>query len=239
MSEKAMRDRAISLEVASPKSRKSLKDPSRPQWDDIQEMLAKYGGKPESMAAVAGTLVSLVHRRAEMLAELKELRTSAGRHGDKMAIVRMGARILADILDDPTHIERVDRWCAAQTDEGSVNYAVAEIIPWYLRANLIPTSANGHQGAYYDAKADTVWVSPQKLADAWRARNGLSSRERQLGTEDAIRQELKANSVDLQGKPKWVSRKPDQKAKYCALTGALATLVMDRVGATMDDPDED
>ena len=239
MSEKAMRDRAVSLEITSPKGRKSRKDPSRPQWDDIQEMLARYGGKPEDMSAVAGTLVSLVHRRADMLAGLRDLRTTAGRHGDKMAIIRMGARILADILGDDSHVERVDAWCAAQTDEGSVNYAISEIVPWFLRSNLLPTSANGHQAAYYDAKVDTVWVSPQKLADAWRARNGLSSRERQLGTEDAIRAELKANGVDLAGKSKWVSRKPDQKAKYCALTGALAILIMDRVGATMDDPDED
>jgi hypothetical protein len=238
MSEKAMRDRAINLEVGSPKNRKSFKDPSKPQWDDIQDLMARYGGKPENLTAVAGTLVSLVHRRANMLAGIKELRPSSGRHGDKMAIIRMGARILADILDDPTHVERVDKWCSTQTDEGSINYAIAEIVPWYLRSNLIPTSANGHQGAYYDAQTDTVWVSPQKLADAWRGRNGLTSRERQLGTEDAIRQELKANSVDLKGKPKWVSRKPDQKAKYCALTGPLATLVMDRVGATMDDPDD-
>lgn len=239
MSEKAMRDRAIQLEVTSPKGRRSLKDPSRPQWDDIQELMARYGGKPENLTAVAGTLVSLVHRRADMLAGLKDLRTTSGRHGDKMAIIRMGARILADITDDASHVERVDTWCAGQTDEGSVNYAIGEIIPWYLRSNFIPTSAKGHQAAYYDARADTVWVSPQKLADAWRLRGGLTGRERQLGTEEAIRAELKANACDLTGKSKWVSRQPDQKAKYVAVAGALATLVMDKVGAdlSMGDPD--
>lgn len=238
MSEKAMRDRAVQLEVTSPKGRKSLKDPSRPQWDDIQEMMARYGGKPEDMTAVAGTLVSLVHRRADMLSEMKDLRTTSGRHGDKMAIIRMGARILADVVGDSSHVDRVDAWCSSQADEGSVNYAIGEIIPWYLRSNFIPTSAKGHQAAYYDAKTDTVWVSPQKLADAWRARNGLTGRERQLGTEDAIRAELKANACDLVGKSKWVSRQPDQKAKYVAVGGVLATLVMDKVGVTMDDPED-
>lgn len=239
MSEKAMRDRAVQLEVTSPKGRVSLKDPSRPQWDDIQDLMARYGGKPEDLTAVAGTLVSLVHRHADMLPEMKNLRTSSGRHGDKMAIIRMGARILAKITDDESHIERVDYWCSTQTDEGSVNFAISEIIPWFLRSNLLPTSANGNIAAYYDAKTDTVWVSPQKLADAWKARNGLSSRERQLGTEDAIRQELKANNVNLTGKSKWVNRQAGQKSRYCALDGPLATLIMDRVGAAIDDPDED
>jgi len=239
MSEKAMRDRAISLEIASPKGRRSTKDPNRPQWDDIQEMLARYGGKPENMTAVAGTLVSLVHRRADMLSQLRDLRTSPGRHGDKMGIIRMGARILADITDDASHVDRVDAWCSMQQDEGSINYAIGEIIPWYLRSNLIPTSAKGHQAAYYDARADTVWVSPQKLADAWRTRSGLTARERQLGTEDAIRQELKANGVDLTGKAKWTDRTNNQKSRYCALAAPLSTLIMDRVGATLDDPDDD
>ncbi len=236
MSEKAMRDRAIQLEVSSPKGRKSLKDPSRPQWDDVQELMARYGGKPEDLTAVAGTLVGLVQARADMLSEMRDLRTTAGRHGDKMAIVRVGARILADITSDHSHIDRVDAWCATQQDEGSINYAIGEIIPWFLRSNLLPTSANGHVAAYYDSRTDTVWISPQKMADAWRQRNGLTSRERQLGTEDAIRQELKANNVDLTGKSKWVDRTNNQKARYCSMTGALATLIMDRVGAAIDDP---
>lgn len=235
MSEKAMRDRAINLEVSSPKGRKSLKDPSRPQWDDIQDMLARYGGKPENMTAIAGTLVALVHERASMLAEMKQLRTSTGRHGDKMSIIRMGARIIADMTGDDSHVERIDTWCAMQTDEGSINYAIGEIIPWFLRANLIPTSAKGHQAAYYDSHADTVWVSPQKLADAWRQRSGLTGRERQLGTEDAIRAELKANGVELTGKPKWVDKQANQKARYSALAGPLSQVVMDKVGATMDE----
>lgn len=238
MSEKAMRDRAISLEVTSPKGRRSLKDPSRPQWDDVQELLAQYGGGPENMSAVAGTLVSLIHSKADMLSEIKELRTGAGRHGDKMSIIRMGARILAALTDDPQHIERVDYWVSTQQDEGSVNYAISEIIPWFLRSNMVPTSANGHQAAYYDGKTDSVWVSPQKLADAWRGRSGLTSRERQLGTEDAIRSELKANAVDLTGKPKWTDRTNNQKSRYSALTGNLSTIVMDKVGATMDTPED-
>lgn len=236
MSEKAMRDRAISLEVTSPKGRKSRKDPSRPQWDDIVEMLGVYSedGKPESMSAVAGTLVSLVHKQAGLLSQLRNLRPSTGRHGDKMAIIRVGARIIAAITGDDAHIERVDSWCQLQADEGSVNYAIGEIVPWFLRNNLIPTSAKGYQAAYYDSACDTVWVSPQYLADAWRTRT-LSAREKQLGTEDAIRAEFKANGVDTVGKAKWADRANGKKARYCALDGPLATIVMDKVGATMDD----
>lgn len=241
MSEKAMRDRAIQLEVSSPKGRMSYKDPTRAQWDDIQEMLTRYSddGKPEHMSKVAGTLVSLVHQRADMLSELKAMKSGGGRHGEKVGIIRMGARILADMLDDPTIIERVDRWCEGQEDEGAINYAIGEIIPWYLRNNLIPTSATGHVPAYYDQRADTVWVSPARLADAWRSRANLSGREKQLGTEDAIRAEFKANNIDLLGKPKWTDRKANTKSRYVALSGPLATAIMDRVGATMDEVEED
>lgn len=240
MSEKAMRDRAIQLEVSSPKGRMSYKDPNRAQWDDIQDMLTRYSddGKPEHMSKVAGTLVSLVHKRAALLADLKNMRSSNGRHGEKVGIIRMGARILADLLGDPAHIERVDRWCESQEDEGAVNYAIGEIIPWYLRNNLIPTSATGHVPAYYDQKADVVWVSPARLADAWRQRPNLSGREKQLGTEDAIRAEFKANNIDLLGKPKWTDRKSNSKSRYVALAGPLATLIMDRVGATLDEVEE-
>lgn len=239
MSEKAMRDRAISLEVSSPKGRKSFKDPARPQWDDVQAMLARYGGKPEGLSAAAGSVVGLVMRHADLLADLASLRTAAGRHGDKMAIIRTGARVLAAVTGDNAHIERVDTWCEKQKDEGNVNYAISEIVPWFLRSNLVPESANGHQAAYWDNKAQTVWVAPSRLADAWRARNGLSSREKQLGSEDAIRAELKANGVDLTGKSKWTDRVNSRKARYVALSGDLSELVMDRVGSVEHEHAED
>lgn len=238
MSEKAMRDRALALEVTSPKGRMSLRDPSKPQWDDVQALLATYGGKPEHLAAVAGTVVGLVLRHAPMLSDLTSLRSSSGRHGDKMALVRMGARILAAVTGDDRHIARVDAWVELQQDEGNVNYAVSEIMPWFLRSNLMPTSANGHQAAYWDVAAQTVWVAPARLADAWRARPGLSAREKQLGTEDAIRAELKANGVDSTGKAKWVDRVNNRKAKYLAIEGAIAALIMDAIGAVHTDDEE-
>lgn len=239
MSEKAMRDRAIALEVGSPKGRKSTKDPERPQWDDIQEMLSRFGGKPEDMTAVAGTLVSLVHRRHPLLSQLRKLRSGSGRHGDKMAIIRMGARILADVTGDESHIDRVDRWCQRQRDEGAVNYALGEILPWFLRTNHIPVTASGHMAAYWDSREGTVWVSLSRLADAWRQRPALSAREKQLGSEDAIRAELKANDIDTSGKPKWIDRSANKKARYTALPPDIAALVMDKVGAAVDDNPDD
>lgn len=238
MSEKAMRDRAINLEVTSPKGRRSLKNPERPQWDDIQAMLARFGGKPDGLTAVAGTVVSMVMRHSPLLRDLASLRTSSGRHGDKMAIVRMGARILAAVTGDESHVDRVDAWVSGQKDEGNVNYAIGEIVPWYLRYKMMPESASGHQAVYWDVKAQTVWVSPSRLADEWRSRNGLSAREKQLGSEDAIRAELKANGLDLAGKAKWVDRVNKRKAKYVAIEGSLAALIMDKVEHTLDEVDE-
>jgi hypothetical protein len=205
LSEKAMRDRSVRLQFSSPKGRKSLHDPDRPQWDDVVALQNRYGGHAAGLSSVAGTLVARVLSEAPRLASLPSLRPSgAGRHADKMAILRMGARILDAVLGDEgsTHALRVDSWVAAQVDSGAANLAVNEIIPWALRSHGggVPTGPNGWPPAYYNERTKTVWVSISRLADAWHGRHNLTARERQLGGEDAVRTELKAVGADTSGK---------------------------------------
>lgn len=237
LSEKAMRDRAVRLQFSSPKGRRSLHDPQRAQWDDVLALQNRYGGHSGSLTAVAGTLAAQVLSQAPLLSQLPGLRSSAGRHDDKMAILRMGARILDAVLDSGTeHADRVDAWVLAQIDSGVANLAINEVIPWALRSNMQPTSAKGWVPAYHDATDNTVWVSVSRLADAWHARHNLTSRERQLGSEDAIRSELSSAGCDMTSSTKYtgLDNNPREKKRYVQLTAEMSALVLERAGIVPD-----
>lgn len=232
MAEKAMRDRAVRLTFDSPKDRRSVHDPDRPQWDDVQALTARYGGHPDGLSALAGTLVAQVLSRDPMLSLLPSLRpTGAGRHSDKMAILRMGARVLSDVTGDESHIARVDAWVDDQVDAGAANMACNKIIPWSLMdaGGGVPRSANGWQSAFYDEDDGCIWVHPEQLSKRWMRQNHLSDRERQLGTEDAIRAELQAvTGGSIKGSTKSVG--PKEKKRYAPLPPAISAQIMKAIG---------
>jgi hypothetical protein len=213
MSEKAMSDRSVQLRFGSPKGRRSLHDPDRPQWDDILALEARYGGRTAGLTAVSGTLVAQILARAPLLDQMASLRPDAGRVADKWAILRMGARVLDDLLGGQDHAIRVDKWVSEQVDNGAANLAINEIIPWALRntGGGVAESPLGWQPAYFNPRTKTVWISIPRLADRWLDRNHITARERQLGSEDAIRTELKAIGAETSGKVREVDHK-DGKA---------------------------
>ena len=240
-SEKAISDRAVILRFGSPKDRRSLHDPERPQWDDVLALQERYGGHTEGLTAVAGTLVAQVLSRASLLSVLPSLRPTAGRVADKWAILRMGARILDDLLGGTVHAERVDEWVERQKDTGAANLAVNEIIPWALRSALMPTSAKGKQAAYYNSRTDTVWVHVGTLADRWHERHNLSARERQLGTEAAIESELRAvgcgpSKVKMYGP---ATAADSGRARYVELPRGYTARILEKAGFDVSDEEED
>ena len=242
MSEKAMHDRAVKLSFESPKGRRSLRDPDRAQWDDVVALAARYGGHTGGLTAVAGTLVAQVLSEAPRLSLLASLRPEgAGRHADKMAIIRMGARILAAVTGDESHIERVDVWVESQTDTGAANLAVNEIIPWVLRTDLMPTSPRGKRPAYYNAKTATVWVHVGTLADRWHDRHSLSARERQLGTEAAIETELKAIGCGPSHVKKYGPKTAEDsgRARYVEIPASYTEQIMAKAGFDMSEIDHE
>lgn len=237
MSEKAMRDRSIKLTFDSPKDRRSRTDPDRPQWDDVLALTARYASHPDGLSSLAGTLVAQVLSRDSLLSLLPSLRQSgAGRHSDKMAILRMGARILADVTGDNSHVERVDRWVEGQVDTGAANLACNKIIPWSLmdQGGGVPRSANGWQSAFYDENDGCIWVHPEQLSKRWLRQHHLSDRERQLGTEDAIRAELQAVAGgSIKGSTKSVG--PKEKKRYAQLPPAVSAQIMRAVGEELEE----
>jgi Bifunctional DNA primase/polymerase, N-terminal/Primase C terminal 1 (PriCT-1) len=237
MSEKAMSDRSVLLKFGSPKDRRSLRDTTRPQWDDVVSLSARYGGHTSGLTSVAGTLVAQILARTPMLVSLPTLRPDAGRVADKWAILRMGARVLDDLLGTVEHSERVDAWVSGQVDTGAANLAINEIIPWALRSagGNIPTMAKGWVPAYYNERTGRIWVHTQQLADRWHDRHNLSARERQLGTVAAIEMELTAAGCGT-GQPKVVEFRPktdggDLKKRYRELPENWTAHILERAGA--------
>ncbi len=231
MSEKAMSDRAVRLTFESPKGRRSARDSERAQWDDVVALEARYGGRTSGLTAVAGTLVAQILARASLLPSLPSLRLSeAGRHADKMAILRMGARVLADVTGDQSHVDRVDQWVSEQVDTGAANVAVNEIIPWALMSagGGVPRSAVGWQPAYYDEQDGCVWVHVGRLSKAWLDRNRLPDRARQLGTEEAIRTELRSILGATKGSTQLTG--PGQKKRYVQLPPGMSATILDKIG---------
>jgi len=239
MSEKAMSDRAVKLTFSSPKGRMSLRDPERPQWDDVVALQERYGGTTGGLTAVSGTLVAMVLARASLLSSLASLRPpGAGRHADKMAILRMGARVLADLTGDQSHVARVDAWVEAQVDTGAANLMVNEIVPWVLRqgGGGVPTMAKGWVPAFYSPQSGTVWVHSGQLADRWHERSNLSARERQLGTQAAIDTELAAlgaasarKTVEFHGK----SEGGNVQKRYREIPREWTAHILDRAGVDL------
>lgn len=114
LEEKATRDRTIIVDAPNPSGRRSLKNPDRPQWDDIVEWKRRY---PEPGAAMAGRLVSMALDRADQVENwLRELSDGGGRTADKIAIIRTGGRLLDSLCGTGSlWTDRVDEWADAST----------------------------------------------------------------------------------------------------------------------------
>lgn len=193
--EKALADRAIRLEVSSPTKRRSLQDPERMQYDDIVALRARYN---EELWRVAGTITQLMLQRAEMVQDLPRFRMqgASGRWGDKMAILRLGAAILADVLDDPSFVERVDAWAAGEEDPGSENRLTLDLLPAAIAAFGRPERVVTEKVGHRTVRTPVVcyrgeWrFSPKSLADWRMATQGRASERTE--SDGALQQQAHA-----------------------------------------------
>lgn len=192
--EQALLDRAIRLEVPSPTGRMSLRDPTRPQWDDIVALGRRFG--EDGLSQIAGHFVQRALQLQSVVEDLPGLRGGSGREQDKRAILRVGARLLAKMCEDDSHIERVDAWCAAQPATNH-NSLLTDILPGILHDRMVPESPIGRQPAYVED--GRVWACAYAVAEAWK-RLARTDRQRDLGSLASVRQQLKAVSVRDQRK---------------------------------------
>lgn len=172
----ALADRLIRIDVPPAQGRKS-KHGDYPQWDDILDLQHRL---PE-MWRISGWFVQEALRHWPAVeGQWKGLR-GLGRHGSKIGVLRMGARLLDLMTGDGWHAEIVDEWCGQQAaPEG--DFLVNRILPECLRKSLMPRSARGHRPAWIDEN-DQVWWSPTKLADWWAdAHRGADARTLAFGS---------------------------------------------------------
>lgn len=198
LDQKALTDRFIRLEFPSPTGRRSKLDSTKDQWYDVMDFKRKHSN---DLTKFAGTLVQAALRHVDLLDQLPELTIDTSRFGQQVALMRVGARVLAAVLDDSSHVKRVDAWAESLVYSGAASYVVRTVAPvtWmnmgqpYTRGNMMPVFLNPDDELFY--------VCPEKLAEYWhQARRGNGERNLELSTADAIRTELKACGVDTRSK---------------------------------------
>lgn len=187
--------------------------------------------KSLDMSNGAGTFVQLVMKHRHHLDQLPELLSQAtDRAGRWRALIVVGSRILSEILGDDRWSNMVREW--AEELSGSTSQAsmlVHQIIPTIWMGNGMQTTASIQPSVFYDENRRVFWVNVQKLSEAWRSRFGLSKREQQLGTPEAIKAELEACGSHGQGKGKGPRKLRYQElpASYSAIAFALCEVGTD------------
>jgi hypothetical protein len=187
-SQKALLDRAVMINVNSPVGRLSRHDPTRPQWDDILALREEY---KSGLHVLSGWYVmKALSVEPKVAVALAEGRTGSGRAGDKVAILRAGARLLDFLCGHgeawagrgPT-ATRLEAWLESDTLETSVldNSLTLELMPWALRMWNFPhrpeLGENGKTSTPVWVEGWTskdslegnlrVWVNTDLLARAW------------------------------------------------------------------------
>lgn len=252
-SQKALADRAIVITAPSPVGRMSLRDPDRIQWLDVQDLMQRYSGV-HGLSVLAGWFQQFaLEHVAEAVAALSEAKRSAkGRHGDKVAVLQAGARLLDALLGHDgawegqgEHARRVDAWASA--NDGPLladNTLTMEILPWALRTFHAHDQPETHSMGRFQ-NIDTpvfvrysgevtldnqggveVWASASLLADAW-ARDKNHRVDARTATRTALMQQMERVSVAGSSKPFKIAG-TGRNGRYRRLLPEYAALVLER-----------
>jgi hypothetical protein len=253
--QKALLDRSIILKAPSPTARRSMRDPSKPQWDDILDLRDRY---PDGLHELAGWYVQeALNRVPETLAALKAGRTGgSGRSADKVAVLRAGSRLLDSLVghDDAwegtgPHATRVEQWLRGTlTDDDGVaistqeNALTLEVLPWALRKWKFPDKAYAgegqdpdgpvfvrkmteHNGEQLFGEDIEIWFHPALLSEAWFAEH-RGQAEKRTTTEAAFKDQ--AQALGSKSKRVKIANGGGRLAYYYKLDGSVALSVVDR-----------
>lgn len=178
--------------------------------------------KSLDMSNGAGTLVGLVFKHRHHLDALPDMLSQAhNRSARWRALLVVGARILSDMLDDPRWSVLVTDWADALNDErNQASLLIHNIIPTVWMGCSMPTNTNKRQEPlFYNRVTNTFWVNVRLTSEAWTRRFGLSKREQQLGTPEAIKAELAACGSTGDGAARGIGklRYKELPAQYSAI----------------------
>lgn len=257
--QKALADRAVLITAPSPVNRMSRHQPDRLQWLDVQDLQARYSGV-HGLSALAGWFQKFALEHAEQaitaLAEAKQ--EAQGRHGDKVAVLRAGARLLDALLGHKNawegqgeHAQRVDAWVKDHAQPlNADNTLTMEILPWALRMFHVQDQPEAHTAGRFQG-IDTpvfikgsgaveldgsggieVWVSAQHLADAW-SRDRNHRVDSRTATPQAIQQQLD-RVVRAGSSRNFRISGSSRTGRYRRLSTEYALLVLERAGVSPD-----
>lgn len=260
--EKAMSDRVIYCTLPNPRDRKSLRHPERSQWEDIIALKDAHDGGA-GLTQFAGTLVQMILKNAHLVEEFASLRGVGGRHNDKMAVIRIGARVLSAITGDDSHVKRVDAFCAEQIDTGDENALTKKVIPAALKAlNCFRSKPQKVKDQPHFNLATPVllfegaegrpemWVNLGNLAQWWdKYNNGRVAQRTETASalkEQAARIGMRGdgNVLAVRGQD-WrqfsvtdaIGQNTGQKANYLRVPLGTVVQLMEREGISLEDSD--
>lgn len=229
--QKALVDRAIQLDVPSPTHRRSLKDPKRLQWADIVKMKERH----PDLTEMAGTIVNMALQYEDNVSRIPELAPVGGRFGDKIAILRFGARVLQDLSGLDWIEERVEDWCLQQDAIGNENTLTLKLLPTALAQTGWLSRPQGAEGrwpstpVFWDEGERALWFSPQHLAQWWsEMKHGRI--EKRTETVEALTQQGHALGLGGSSQRRRFSLGGDRNKKtvYWSITGDLARAILNR-----------
>lgn len=233
--QKALVDRAVQLQVGSPTSRKSLNDPRVPQWHDIVRFKERY----PDLTEFSGTIVQMALAHEAMVEGIPALAPpQGGRFGDKIAILRFGAGLLAALTGDEEHIDRVEAWCGRAEDVGSENALTLKVLPTALRQTGWLSRPRPGDGRWPFTPVvvdenDIVWFSVGALGTWWDSfRNGRV--ELRTESPEALEQQARALGLPAERKRIQLFQDKNQKPHFWALPAELSRMVIDRSQGVAD-----
>jgi hypothetical protein len=237
-SQKALADRSVHLEVASPVGRHSLRG-DYVQWQDIVELKNRY----PDLTDYSGTLVLKAIRTIEHIpAKALVMRAGSGRTADKLTIVKVGAWVLRQLMGPGSEwVDRhVDTWIAEQLAAYSKddNALTLHVLPACLSRTGSKTKPEGPDPTRKQVATpafvseDYVWFSPTLLAQWWSDLH-YGRTETRTASEEALTQQARAIGA---GGRKGIDRRywkyvtGGGGANYWRLPEALSLTVIERSG---------
>lgn len=232
--QKATADRRVTLDVPSPVGRKSLKDPTRAQWADIQTMRASY---PDGLSVMAGNMVQLAARYSgEIERAASEARDGGNRNAHKWTILMIGARLLARMTGQEEWVTRVRSWISGEAaTAGSHNTMIERMIPealerlgipnWPMAGgmNTPPTPAFVCDGTvYYHTRALAQWWESLKHGRVEERTETIRALELQRKAVGGTAKSFRFNRLDPNSK----------KANYWPLPEPESAYVLGLIGVT-------
>lgn len=250
--QKALLDRAIMLTAPDPKSRKSQK-PGREdvrQWEDVVALRERTG---DDLTRYAGSIVQAALSHADMVSQIARLTpVNGGRWADKMAVVRLGARVLSELTGDPEHVTRVDAWVDQQVDTGDENALTLQLLPAALsytvrteRPVVISDFGGTQIVSPVVVKDGEVWFSPEHLAKWWET-SQRGNVEKRVATKEVLIEQAKAMGLGgakhIDRKPMRVGNNENHRVYYWRCYPALSEALLSRsngAGVATGDSKED